>query len=227
MTTASAWAQSRGQLYRFLAAAFLRPPGAQLVAPFLDDGIVAELGDRFGKDAVADLRRFKESFGGDYGSLDQEYQDLFVVPLGRYVTPYESVYRDERMVEDERVRGLLMGPSTLAVKALYRDAGVEVAEDLPELPDHAGLELACMESLCEAESRAWLGDDAGGVERARKLQQRLLEEHLLQWVPSLCARIRDNSPGPFYRGIATLTEAALRQDAAELGLLTPTGRDAG
>jgi TorA maturation chaperone TorD len=213
MNAAGAWAEGRGQLYRFLAAAFLRPPAAGLVAPFLDCEILTELGDRFGEDAVADLRRFKESFGGDYGSLDQEYQDLFVVPLGRYVTPYEAVYRDERMLEGERVRGLLMGPSTLAVKALYRNAGVEVAADVLELPDHVGLELGCMQSLCEAEARAWEGADAEGAERAGELQRRLLEEHLLQWVPALCARVRENAPGPFYRGIAALTEAFLRHEA--------------
>jgi len=47
-----------------------RRPGRPLAA-----GILAELAD------------------GDYDALDRQYQELFVVPLGRYVTPYEAVYR--------------------------------------------------------------------------------------------------------------------------------------
>ncbi len=215
MTSAGAWASARGQLYRFLAAAFLRPPTAEFVAPFLDEEILTEFAARYGGDATKELVSFRESFDGDYAALDQQFQDLFLVPLGRYVTPYEAVYRDERVVDDQVVRGLLMGPSTLAVKALYRETGLDVAEDVLELPDHVGLELGCMASLCQVEARAWERGDAETVQRARELQRRLLEEHLLQWVPSLCARIHGNAPGPFYRGIAMLTEAFLRQERDE------------
>jgi TorA maturation chaperone TorD len=216
MTVTSASTVARGQLYRFLAAVYLRPPSATLVAPFLDAETLAELADRFGTDAVADLVEFRAGFDGDYGALDQQYQDLFVVPLGRYVTPYEAVYRDERILGDEVVRGLLMGPSTLGVRALYRAAGLEIAPELRELPDHIGLELACMAMLCDAEAHALEQGDAAAVARARDLQRRLLREHLLQWVPALCARVRAQAQGALYRGLAALTEALLRREAAEL-----------
>ena len=134
MTTASAWAVARGQLYRFLAAGFLTPPTAEMVAPMLEDDVLEELRERFGGDAVADLIAFKQTFSGDSDALDREYQDLFVVPLGRYVTPYEAVYRDERVIDGQVVRGLLMGPSTLAVRALYREAGLDIAADLARDP---------------------------------------------------------------------------------------------
>jgi putative dimethyl sulfoxide reductase chaperone len=210
-----AWDAARGQLYRFLAGAFLRPPTTSFVAPFLDAEVLGQLEARFGSDALAELRAFRETFQGDYAALDQEYQQLFMVPLGRYVTPYEAVYRDERVVGGEVVRGLLMGPSTLAVTQLYREAGLEIAEDFLELPDHVGLELACMASLCGDEARARERGDDDGVARARELEERLLGAHLLGWVPSLCARVRENAAGPFYRGIAALTEAFLRQEAEE------------
>lgn len=216
MTPAGAWALARGQLYRFLATAFLRPPAEPFVAPFLDRALLAELAERFGRETVRDLAAFREGFDSDYQVLDQQYQDLFAVPLGRYVTPYEAVYRDERVVGDELVRGLLMGPSTLAVKAFYQEAGLEIPADLLELPDHVGLELGCMQALCDAEARAWQKGDAEAAACARGLQRRLLEEHLLRWVPALCARIRDSAPGPFYQGIAALTEAVIVQDARVL-----------
>ncbi|MDP2627379.1 MAG: hypothetical protein Q8Q58_10795, partial [Candidatus Rokubacteria bacterium] len=93
MSGERAWATARGQLYRFLATVFLTPPGERLVAPLLDAEVLSELGGRFGEEAVAELRSFRDGFLGDYEPLDQEYQGLFVVPLGRYVTPYEAVYR--------------------------------------------------------------------------------------------------------------------------------------
>ncbi len=222
MTDAEAWTRARGQIYHFLAVAFLRPPAERFVAPFLDGAFLGELAERFGGEAVRDLAAFREGFHGDYEALDQEYQDLFAVPLGRYVTPYEAVYRDERVVGDEVVRGLLMGPSSLAVKALYQEAGLEIPADLLELPDHVGLELGCMQGLCDAEARAGQDGDTEALACARRLQRRLLEEHLLQWVPALCARIRDSAPGPFYRGITTLTEAVLKQDAQALAQPTET-----
>ena len=216
MTGTTASTVARGQLYRFLAAVYLRPPAATLVAPFLDAEILAELADRFGTDAVADLVEFRTGFDGDYDSLDQQYQELFVVPLGRYVTPYEAVYRDERLVGDEVVRGLLMGPSTLAVTALYRAAGIEVTPEIRELPDHIGLELAGMAALCDQETEALERGDAGALARARDLERRLLGGHLLGWAPALCARVRRNAAGPFYGGVAALTEAVLRHEGTDV-----------
>ncbi len=217
MSTDAALAAARGQLYAFLASAFLRPPTARSVSPILDGALLSGLAGQFGADAVVEFERFRTTFDQDWNALDQEYQSLFTVPLGRYVTPYEAVYRDARIMDGEVVRGLLMGPSTLAVKAIYRDAGVEVADDVRELPDHIGLELGCMEVLCEAEARAREEGDGSGVERATALQRRLLHEHLLQWVPALCERIRANARGPFYRGIVALTGAFLDQESGKEG----------
>ena len=219
MIAEAAWTTARGQLYRVLAAAFLRPPTRELVGPFLDGGVLAGFADRFGEAAVAELVAFREAFRTDSRGLDQDYQDLFVVPLDRYVTPYEAVYRDERVFDGQVVRGLLMGPSTLAIRALYREAGVEVAPDVLELPDHVGLELACMAVLCEAEAQADQADDREAIARAQRLQQRLLDDHLLRWVPSLCTRVRASARSPFYRGLASLTEAFLREEASGLGAL--------
>lgn len=216
MTDRVSWAEARGDMYRFLSAAFLEPPSEALLAPLLADGFVEGLEEIFGTAAVDNLRQFVRGFQGDYAALDQEFQDLFMVPLGRYVTPYEAVYRDEREMGDTRVRGLLMGPSTLAVKQLYREAGAAVSEDFKDLPDHIGLELACMEFLCRGEAQAWDQEDLDAVRRLRDFQRRLLQEHLLQWVPTLCRRIRESATGPLYRGIASLTEAYLADEAETL-----------
>ena len=216
MTDRANWARARSNMYKFLLAAFLDPPSEAFLAPLLTDGFIEELEEIFGSAAVSELRQFVSGFQGDYEGLDQEFQDLFMVPLGRYVTPYEAVYRDEREVDDTRVQGLLMGPSTLAVKQLYREAGADISENFKDLPDHVGLELACMQFLCEAEARAWEADHHEEIRRVRSFQKRLLDEHLLQWVPALCGRILERAPGPFYRGIASLAEVYLKREADAL-----------
>ncbi len=223
MTDQTRWAEARGQMYRFLSAAFLAPPTERLVAPFLTGEFLTEMEAAFGPAAVADLSQFAREFQGDYAGLDQAFQDLFMVPLGRYVTPYEAVYRDARDVGDTRVRGLLMGPSTLAVQQLYREAGMAIADDYTDLPDHVGLELACMEFLCQVEGQAWERQDLPEVRRVRHLEGRLLHNHLLQWVPALCQRVRENAPGPFYRGIASLTVAYLSQESKTVDDRTEAG----
>lgn len=216
MTDQMSWAAARANMYKFLSTAFLEPPSEALLAPLLADEFVGGLAEMFGEGVADDLRQFVRGFQGDYAALDQEFQDLFMVPLGRYVTPYEAVYRDEREIGDTRVQGLLMGPSTLAVKQLYREAGAAVSEDFKDLPDHIGLELACMEFLCRGEAQAWDQEDLDAVRRLRDFQRRLLQEHLLQWVPTLCRRIRERATGPLYRGIASLTEAYLADEAGTL-----------
>jgi TorA maturation chaperone TorD len=217
MTEQADWAKARANEHRFLSAAFLEPPGKAFIEALSGDGFIEEIEALFGQAAVNDLRKFAEEYAGDHESLDQEFQDLFMVPLERYVTPYESVYRDQRQVGDTVVRGLLAGSSVLAIKKLYRDAGADVSEDFKDFPDHIGMELACMEFLCEQEARAWAQEDVEKARQMQAFQKRLLDEHLLQWVPALCARIRKNAPGPFYRGVAGLTEASLMWEAGFLG----------
>jgi TorA maturation chaperone TorD len=216
MTERANWAKTRANVNRFLSAAFLEPPGKALVATLSGDSFIDELENIFGSAAVDGLRQFANEYDGDHESLEQEFQDLFMVPLGQYVTPYESVYRDERQVGDKVVRGLLAGSSALAIKQLYREAGADVSEDFKDFPDHIGLELACMQFLCEEEARAWEQLDVDKAQQMRGFQKRLLHEHLSQWVPALCAKIREKASGPFYRGVAGMAEASLTWEAASL-----------
>jgi TorA maturation chaperone TorD len=96
---------------------------------------------------------------------------------------------------------------------LYREAGIAITEDFKDLPDHIGLELACMQFLCQAEAHAWDRNDLTEIQRVRGMQERLLREHLLEWAPALCERIREHAVGPWYRGIAMLLKAYLSQEA--------------
>jgi TorA maturation chaperone TorD len=222
----SAWLdpQARGQLYHFLAAAYLRPLTPEALRHVTDPGVLEELAALLGEGAIAALGDFAATARGQANAegLQQEFMDLFAVPGGRYVTPFEDVYRG---ASAERQLGPLLGEHALAVKRLYRAAGGDVDENCKELPTHVGVELAFMSFLCarEAAARSGEGDASAGGEGAgapapcalyRTLQLRFLREHLNAWFPQLSAAIRARAASGLYRGLAELTAAVLERDAA-------------
>lgn len=228
--------QSREQLYHFLAAAYLRPLTPEALRHVTDTGILQELATLFGDEATVALRGFstraREEAGGE--DLQQEFMDLFAVPAGRYVTPFEDVYRG---ASAERQLGPLLGEHAVAVKSLYRAAGGEVDENCKELPTHVGVELAFMSFLCAREAAAHCGaEDASAGEREtsgpasscafyRTLQLRFLREHLNAWFPQLSRTIQEKASSGLYRGLAELTEVVLEQDAAWLMSQSPSVTD--
>lgn len=214
--------QARGQLYHFLASAYLRPLAPEALHHLTDPGVLRELASVFGEKATATLRSFLPNADAQRcrDDLQQEFMDLFAVPAGRYVTPFEDVYRG---VSPERQLGPLLGEHAVAVKRLYRAAGADADESCKELPTHIGVELAFMSFLCSSEAaarsgetRAAAGDAAAPCTFYRTLQLRFLREHLNAWFPQLCSAIRQRAASDFYRGIAELTEAVLERHIAWL-----------
>ncbi|MBI4518527.1 MAG: molecular chaperone TorD family protein [Deltaproteobacteria bacterium] len=209
-------ATSRAGVYEVLASLYLQPPSAALIAALLELAVSPAMAELSAGCAGDLLRRYAASYNGEVEALQQEFNDLFAVPLGRYVTPYEAVYRDERVVGGERVRGLLMGPSTAAVLQAYRDYHFAISPECPELPDHIGVELSFMSLLCERERQGWEAGDLPAVNLLLARELRFLGDHLLRWVPDLSQRISANARTLFYRGIGHLTEEFIRADAAAL-----------
>lgn len=186
-------AKERAQQYRFLASVYLTPPTGPLI-------------DELRKLGVADE-------GADLETMVQEYNDLFVVPLGRYTTPYEAIYRDEREVAGQKVRGLMMGPSTVDVINQYKSAGARLAAGTGEIPDHIGVELAFMGFLCEREDEARRDGDTAGIGDLLGRQHRFLRQHLCTWVSLLAGKIRENGRLCIYKKLATLTEESVKDDS--------------
>jgi TorA maturation chaperone TorD len=233
-TTGAAWraleAEGRARIYRFLAGAYLAPPGLELLVQLREPNFLDALSLLFDAGAVDDLRACAdtEPSEGALAGLKQEYMDLFAVPGGRYVMPFEDVYRG-RTVDGRQQRGPLLGERAVAVKRAYREAGAAIEQACRELPTHVGVELAFMDFLCEREAAAVPGEDDtahlnGGNARTgtagayRALQHRFLENHLARWYPELGEAIGAKAKGAFYRGLARLTGAVLARDLAALAV---------
>jgi len=211
-------AAARADMYRFFSSVYLCPPREDLLGQLLDPEFLEELELLFGEDAVADLKSFAEETDPDQASeaLDSEFIDLFAVPTGRYVAPFEDVYWRADS------GGPLLGERAVAVIRTYREAGAQMDHEIKELPTHVGVELAFMTFLCEAEAVAAMDgerertDDAERRDRAwyRDLQRQFLREHLIPWFPRLRSQIQAKATGPLYPGLATITEEFLSLDVA-------------
>jgi len=221
-------AQARADMYGFLAAVYLRPPTPDLVRHLVAEDFLEELSSLFGEEIVADLKKFAADThpDSDFAALDQEYMNLFAVPTGRYVTPFEDVYQGQT-VDGMLKRGPLMGERAIAARRIYRAAGADMDRTCKELPTHIGVELSYMSFLCERQAAA-IRDEAEQVlpdgekgtaadsVRYRELQIKFLNEHLNAWFPQLSRSIQANAKSPFYRGLARITEAFLAYDTTGL-----------
>ena len=211
-------ALARRDLYRFLSAAFLAAPAPELLAKIRDEDFLTALADWFSTEVVENLRRAGQGMEteGFSQAARREYTNLFVVPGGQNLAPYESVFRDRREIEGREIAGLLLGPSAVAVQQWYRLAALEISEEFKELPDHIGLELHYLAYLCAKEQEFAANGDAGKQTRAREMQRDFLKAHVLSWLPDLTAKVRAQASLPLYPAIAGLAVEFCRDQLAVL-----------
>ena len=222
-------AKARENMYRFFSTVYLHPPNVELLHQIVaKKEFLEELSVLFGKSTVAALREFAVTvdIDKDLSSLEQEYMNLFAVPTGRYVTPFEDVYRG-KTDNGQQIRGPLLGECAIRVKRMYRAAGTEMEKTCKELLTHIGVELSFMSFLCEMEAEAIINQEGETYNdqaereaidflRFRELQITFLQEHLNEWFPQLSQSIQTNSRSQLYRGLTIITEKFLGQDTAFL-----------
>ncbi len=219
---------ARGNMYGFLSTIYLQAPTQDLVLKILDVEFLDELASLFSDSPVADLNNYAAAIDHDkeLALIKQDYMGLFAVPAGRYVTPFEDVYRGTRM-DGHQERGPLLGTQAIAVKIMYRMAGAEMDLTCKELPTHIGVELAFMSYLCEKEAAA-INNERGAVSPDkeagtaldskiyRELQGRFLQAHLNNWYPQLNLAIQEKAKTHFYRALARVTEEFIARDTENL-----------
>lgn len=193
----------RANMYRFLASSFLEPPTEGTIDLIRDSDYLAQLGDMVSSEAYRHFSNFVER--KEFEELKIEFDNLFRIPMGQFVTPYESVYCDGREVAGESVRGLLMGPSVLEVKRLYAKGGMAISPKCPYLPDYVGVELSFMAHLCEGEEEALARGSDDEAQAFRDLGRTFFKEHIQRWVPDMCRRMAEKTTHDFFLGLAAVT----------------------
>jgi ferredoxin len=116
---------------------------------------------------------------------------------------YESWHRD----------GRFSSPTTFAVQAQYRLAGLEVAG---ERPDHAAVELEFLSFLAKREE-----EDAGQGQKWRVARQRFLTEHAGRWLPEVGQRLStDGNPAWAAVGLLLTTLLSPRKSLQQQQAIT-------
>jgi TorA maturation chaperone TorD len=118
--------------------------------------------------------------------------------------PFESVHRNRD--------GLMMQDEWEAVLKLYAELGLGRSEEAHESEDHLALELECLAQLCSRQETAL--SDGNFPEASWWLDQqvRMLDEHLLLWVPSFVGRVQQMGRTEFYKAFGTITDQYLQID---------------
>ena len=191
----------KADVYRVLSACYYEPEDA-----FLEEGVFGQLdralsvlGSEWATDAQAMEARFRETRCED---LRVDYTRLFLGPFGIRAKPYGSVYLDGS--------NIVMGDSTMAVLALYREGGFRVDEAFTEMPDHVAVELEFLYLL-----NARLGEGhVETIERERlaRVKRLLLDEHLGRWIVPFTEAVKSGASTDFYRKLADLTQRFILDD---------------
>jgi TorA maturation chaperone TorD len=138
--------------------------------------------------------------------LQKEYTRLFINSKPKVpAPPYGSLYLENK--------GMIWGETTTEAVKLYVEAGLKVAEDFKDIPDHFAAELEFMWYLMREEVKArgffqenTLDEDAERVKKVTDLQTRFLNNHLGVWYERFLDRVIASSRMVFYREVSTLAK---------------------
>ena len=132
-----------------------------------------------------------------------DFAELFIGPNALKAAPWASVYLSEEQTT--------CGEATLAIKAFYREFGIEIDTGENEPEDHIGLIFAFLAHLT--------GQALENIDQEETVQPWLcacrsfLTDHVLTWAPRFLEIMRENARTDFYQGMSLLAEGTLQQFA--------------
>lgn len=203
----------RLNMYRFFSSVYNRPMDREMTDMLLNSDFM-ELAEGFvSADSMSLLEHAVRDFDQDLDELRYEYNNLFIVPGGRYLTPYESVYRGTRIERGKKMPGLLNGPETLEVLRIYQSMGYEMDRRKIGPPDYVGTEIEFLYRMISLEQAASGEKDPERSLLYLKAQKQFFENHLYQWVPVLCQKLMERTRKPLYKSIGAITIDFLEVEA--------------
>ncbi|MCA9717368.1 MAG: molecular chaperone TorD family protein, partial [Myxococcales bacterium] len=179
-------AEARGRAYVLLAELLARGPTAELMGPASASPALAA--------AIA---------GRELDELAADHQHVF----GFSVPPLEGLFLDA-----DAGAG---GESAARVRETYAAIGYRVDPTQDE-PEHLATELRALAVLSGAEADALEDDKRVVVAELRRLQARLLDAHLLRWLPIFSAAAR-RVGRPFPSALVRQIEQLVRMHRDALG----------
>lgn len=195
---------ARENLCRFLAACYYQP-GPEFAEEKVFDSMLDAAG-RIHPELAAHARRLGEKFFAEgLEDLLLDYTRLFLGPSHIIAKPYGSIWLEGKQA--------VMGDSTVAVQALYREGGFDMDESFRELPDHVAVELEFLYLLIYRENEARRDGSPESMEKMAGIRRRFLDEHLGRWVTPFAEAVQAGAQSDFYRVLAKLTDTFVKLEA--------------
>jgi TorA maturation chaperone TorD len=206
----AAKAAARADLCRLLAACYYEPDTAFAEEKVFD--VMATAAAAIDPELATAARRLGAAFAADtLQDLLVDYTRLFLGPMQALAKPYGSVWLD--------AKAELMQESTLALLALYAEAGFDIADDFRDLPDHVAAELEFLYLLIYREAAARSRNDKSALAAGIAVRRRFFDQHLGRWAEPFTAAIRQSAQTGFYRELAALTARLVASEARQLEAL--------
>lgn len=131
-----------------------------------------------------------------------EYTKLFVGPPRPAAAPWETMYRPGAA---EATVGF--GQATFEMRALLREAGLEMSNENNQYADHIGIELLYASVLCERLAQTE-GDAAAQEELVEKLKG-FAQDHPLAWIGKLQEKVSASESAGYIAAMLELGRALL------------------
>ncbi len=185
---------ARADCCRLLAACFY-PPDAKL---FAREGLTDKLGALLkiactGASPLVPPLQAHLKHENDK-QLSVAYTRLFLGPPEVLAPPYASFYLDKG--------GTVMGPSSVAIEALYDSAGLALDNDFQDMPDHVVVMLEFLYYLIFREALAEDSNEFQQKENLKNIRIHFLKNYIFTWIPEFCLKITEAETHPFYTGLA-------------------------
>ncbi len=144
-------------------------------------------------------------------AIKREWLRLFI-GLGAPEAPvWESHYTEPNSI--------MFGRSTLEVRAVYREWGLEFERRQHEPDDALGIMLAFCSCLMDRELKALEVSDTSAATKAASASKNFMVQHMLPWVSAWRFLVRNHAKTDYYRGVGELVFGFERAYVRRFGIV--------
>ncbi|MCK5145857.1 molecular chaperone TorD family protein [bacterium] len=157
--------------------------------------------------ALKDGLDLLEAFCGQWSPkqlqlIRDDYTKLFLNHDKILAPPYESLFlSDDHSLYKEQI---------LKVRAAYKQYGLQVPQKNQISDDHLCFELQFLATICDQLVNTWRENNQPAIDSLLRDALTFLEMHLLKWLPEFVERVVKYADTDFYRGVAMVTGASVK-----------------
>jgi len=156
------------------------------------------------KEGLALIKQAMEDLSDDSIAMIQDnHMKLFIGPVSVIAPPWESVYLEHD--------GTIFGQSTLKVREIYRQHGLQIPNVNKEPDDHVRFEAAFVNYICMQAIEALEKENFPVYDHLIQALRDFMNAHMNVWVPEFAKTVSDKSFSDFYKGVGLLLSGTIKE----------------